>query len=199
MSASPSLSLKVINDRLDLVSNIMQSPILHQNIIALLKRTFDSPRLLQKFSFGRGDADDLISVAKTIRLSHQIATLLRRHIKSLRNNTEMEKLSGFNDEPFAKILSRFNFEGSMQVATRILDSIDEEGLSEHHRLEENQIAETESTAEEVTDEADAEDSGTMSVQDIGSTIQSYATKPPLTNQNDGDVWITKKEYAKNDN
>src|SRR6266480_1454651 len=59
---SPSTSLDEINDRLDLLTELLDYPILHQDVVLLLRQTFDSWRLVQKFSFGRGDADDLISL-----------------------------------------------------------------------------------------------------------------------------------------
>ena len=186
----------MINDRLDLVSSIIQSNALHQNLITLLKRTFDSPRLLQKFSFGRGDADDLISVAKTIRLSQHIATLLRNHTIAIADDTEAEKAIKPGNASFAKILSHFRFAGPMQLATQIMDSIDEEGLSEHHRLEETQVAETESTVEEVTDEVDVDGNEATNSRATFPTKYTHDTSAPSITQDDGDVWITKKKYVR---
>lgn len=194
MKASPSTSLEVINNRLDLVAKIIQKPALPQSLVNLLKRTFDTLRLLQKFSFGRGDADDLISVAKTIRISNQIALLLRAHVDSPQSDAEAKNSAVSNDDPFAKILSQFDFKGPMQVATRILSSIDEEGLSEHHRLEGNQATETESTSEEVTDEVDTEETDATPSRSTTAPNGDYVTKSPSMNQIDGDIWITKKEY-----
>lgn len=194
MKASPSTSLEVINNRLDLVSKIIQKPALPQILINLLKRTFDTLRLLQKFSFGRGDADDLISVAKTIRISNQIASLLRAHVDSPQSDVEAKNSVVSNDDPFAKILSQFDFDGPMQVATRILCSIDEDGLSEYHRLEENQTNEAESTSEEVTDEVNTEETDATPYRSTTAPNSDYDTKSPSMNQIDGDIWITKKEY-----
>ena len=184
----------MINNRLDLVSKIIKNPGLHQSLINLLKRSFDTLRLLQKFSFGRGDADDLISVAKTIRISNQIASLLLAYANSPHSDTGAQNFAVSNDEIFAKILNQFDFNGPMQIAARILNSIDEDGLSEHHRIEENQVAETESTSEEVTDEAGAEETDAMDSKSTTTTNLDHVTKSPTINQVEGDIWITKKEY-----
>ena len=129
-------------------------------------------------------------MAKTIRISNQIASLLSGHVDSSQPETESSYVAS-NDESFAKILSQFNFNGPVQVATRILSSIDEEGLSEHHRLEEDQAAE--STSEEVTDEADAEAIDTMPSRLTISTSLDHITKSPSITHVDEDIWITRKE------
>ena len=74
--ASPSMSLQVINARLDVVTLLLRYRALREEIMSLLRRSYDSQRLVQKFSLGRGDADDLISLLRTIEATSAIASLL---------------------------------------------------------------------------------------------------------------------------
>ncbi|KMU75125.1 DNA mismatch repair protein mutS [Coccidioides immitis RMSCC 3703] len=59
---SPSASLPVINERLDLVSEFIEDIELEESITSLLKRSYDAQRLVQKFSLGRADADDIYAI-----------------------------------------------------------------------------------------------------------------------------------------
>ena len=76
------MSLSTINDRLDLVQEMIEYPQLRQNIIALLAQTFDSLRLVTKFTYGRGDADDLMELSKTISTTSDLFNVLREHSAS---------------------------------------------------------------------------------------------------------------------
>ena len=60
------MSLSTINGRLDLVEEMLEYPQLRQDVMTLLRRTFDTLRLVTKFTLGRGDADDLVELSKTI-------------------------------------------------------------------------------------------------------------------------------------
>ena len=76
------MSLSTINDRLDLVEEMIQYPQLRQDIRSLLEQTFDTLRLVTKFTYGRGDADDLIELSKTILTTAYIVDVLHEHVKS---------------------------------------------------------------------------------------------------------------------
>lgn len=76
------MSLSTINDRLDLVEEIIDHPQLRQDVIALLGQTFDSLRLVTKFTYGRGDADDLMELSKTIATTSDLVNILRQHTAS---------------------------------------------------------------------------------------------------------------------
>src|SRR5437763_6937566 len=74
--ASPETSLKTINDRLNLVEHLIHSPNLLNDIQYQLRRSYDSQRLVQKMCMGRGDADDLLALARTIEATKDISKLL---------------------------------------------------------------------------------------------------------------------------
>jgi DNA mismatch repair ATPase MutS len=122
---SPSLSLSIINNRLDLVQEFLYQDALREHITALLRNTFDTFRLLQRFSIGKGDADDMLSLAKTISGMQQISDVLHDHIIA----NQDQALDNAPEEPskaplmelscFWDILSRFNLDGPMKVAKSI--------------------------------------------------------------------------------
>lgn len=94
----------------------MGHEVLLTELSELLRRTYDTFRLVQKFSVGRGDADDLLALARTIRLTRQIGELLHEFSK-----TETSQL--------ARLCDRFHWDGPSAVAERILQAIDEDGLT----------------------------------------------------------------------
>ena len=84
MIGSPITSIREINRRLDLVDTFLDDPNLFTDIIYHLRQTHDSQRLVQRFSLGRGDSDDLLSLARTIRETEKIlARLHEQHHPSL--------------------------------------------------------------------------------------------------------------------
>ncbi|KAI4263468.1 MAG: hypothetical protein L6R42_001392 [Xanthoria sp. 1 TBL-2021] len=143
--SSPSASLPVINERLDLVSMLVHDAQLREDIGRDLRRSSDCQRLVQRFSLGRGDADDLISLLKTIETTDSIADVLERASSS--------KSSGKPDlearHPLRRLSCRFSLENPRALAVRISSAIDEEGLLKNHRKEESESARYISAAHDV--------------------------------------------------
>ncbi|CAN9376882.1 unnamed protein product [Alternaria alternata] len=136
--SAPSMSLSTINDRLDLVEEMIQYPQLRQDIRSLLEQTFDTLRLVTKFTYGRGDADDLIELSKTIPTTAYIVDVLHEHVKS-RISIPVDPTSAASEyrrrECISMLERRFDLVQPLELANRIQDAIDEEGLSEYHRME----------------------------------------------------------------
>ena len=130
--SSPSTSLPIINQRLDLVEQLFKDVSLRETVTQLLQRTFDSQRLVQKFSLGRGDADDLVSLHRTIVVTEQIASKIEESISQHHGNGLAQSLSG--------LLSRLSLEGPMQLTTNIANAVDEDGLMASHHIEEEKSA-----------------------------------------------------------
>jgi DNA mismatch repair ATPase MutS len=124
--SSPSTSLALINQRLDLVETLVKNPLLREGIVNLLKRTFDSQRITQKFVLGRGDADDLINLHHTITATDGIFDLIRG----------------------LPVLS--NSESTLHLANSIANAIDEDALVESHLIDLNSQPETEAREEKDT-------------------------------------------------
>jgi DNA mismatch repair ATPase MutS len=133
---SPSTSMNEINERLDLVTELLHTPILREDLVTLLTMTFDSWRLLQKFSFGRGDADDLVSLARTIKLTTEVRELLIAHLDGMASTAD--KNSG--EAAIKRLLERLELQEPHALANQILEAIDEEKLSEQHRIEDDEAA-----------------------------------------------------------
>ena len=116
-------SIREINRRLDLVDTFLGDSHLLADIIYHLRQTHDSQRLVQRFSLGRGDSDDLVSLARTIRETENILARLR------------EQQHPSLDHLIAKIVI------PEKLCERIEAAIDEEGLYKRQRLEEMENAE----------------------------------------------------------
>ena len=101
-----------------MVHTLLNDSHLHADIIHSLRRTHDSQRLVQRFSLGRGDSDDLLSLARTIRETQKILARLG------------EKRYPALDHVRARIVI------PEKLCEKIESAIDEEGLVKQHRLEE---------------------------------------------------------------
>lgn len=147
--ASPSTSLQVINDRLDLVSNFIKDEELRDNVTQLLKRSYDSQRLVQKFTLGRGDPDDLICLSRAIEASKSI-----RRVLVGKDNSVYDNVSGVEHSQAKNALTamvdRLYLDGPSTLADTIMAAIDEEGLLQKQRIEDSTAAEAATLAHEVT-------------------------------------------------
>ncbi|CAO2656989.1 Nn.00g057920.m01.CDS01 [Neocucurbitaria sp. VM-36] len=150
--SAPSMSLSTINDRLDLVEEMIEYPQLRQDIVVLLEQTFDSLRLVTKFTYGRGDADDLMELSKTIMKTSDIADTLREHAASrnaILNDPAKAPSETRRRQCISALERRFDLEQPLKLAKRIQDAIDEEGLSEYHRIEDEEASELAGLAQDV--------------------------------------------------
>ncbi|KAL4738998.1 muts domain V-domain-containing protein [Aspergillus similis] len=138
---SPSTSLSVINERLDLVSVFIEDSEIRNGLVLLLKRSYDAQRLVQKFTLGKGDADDLVCLSKSIEASKDVKRLL-----SATSNTSSE----YFRKSLQKMVDRLYLDGPTILADKILSAIDEEGLLQKQRIEEDTAAEAAILAQEVT-------------------------------------------------
>ncbi|KAI5866832.1 muts domain V-domain-containing protein [Durotheca rogersii] len=136
---APSTSLETIVARQDLVEYFVQHPDLRDEIVILLRRSHDSQRLVQKFAIGRGDEDDLIALANTIQATKDIVTLLENSQGQARPppKGEHNAQGEGGTSCFASLLSRIKLEDPISLADRIRTSIDEEGLVQQQRKEDD--------------------------------------------------------------
>ena len=181
--AAPSMSLTVINDRLDLVQQLLGSDALREDVLALLRQTADVRRLLQRFSIDKGDADDLLGLASTIDIMIKMAAVLHEHILSCQEAEEAgeEKVMACVWD----LLARFDLDEPSKVASAITDAIDEEGLSLQHSVEDNQRAQMQDMTVEV-ENADA----------AGDQL-SKLNRRTATNATDADeIWIMRRSASK---
>jgi DNA mismatch repair ATPase MutS len=185
-SASPSTSLPIIRKRLDLVQSLLENPLLRENIVKILRRTSDSQRLVQKFSLGRGDADDLVSLLRTITLTKTIRDLLQE----AKQGAVMKPI--YHDG-VAVLLRRLSLEAPNALATRISEAIDENGLTESHEQEQIESAAIATMAQDVlSHEGESEDRQAMS-QVIRSKQSVKGLR--ISSDDEGDVWIMRRKAS----
>ncbi|KAJ2986827.1 hypothetical protein NUW58_g4847 [Xylaria curta] len=160
--SGPSMCLDIIQARQDLVEYFIRNEDRCDEIILLLRRSHDSQRLVQKFAFGRGDADDLIGLANTIGAVQGILNILTNTTEvgqpdtiiepdgTKRKNTISNVGSSIRPAScFVALLSRIKLEEPMKLAERIRMSIDEEGLIQQHQNQDREASQLISLAEDV--------------------------------------------------
>lgn len=140
---SPSTSSRVINERLDLVSIFIANSELRDGVTQLLKRSYDAQRLVQKFTLGRGDPDDLICLSRAIEASKEIKRVLSATGFGVSSSAQA-------NDSLATMTNRLHLDGPTILAERILAAIDEEGLIQKQRIEDDTAAEAAILAQEVT-------------------------------------------------
>ncbi|KAF3038529.1 DNA mismatch repair ATPase msh1 [Didymella heteroderae] len=196
--AAPSMSLSTINDRLDLVEEMVEYPQLRQDVISLLWQTFDSFRLVTKFTYGRGNADDLMELSKTIATTFELFNVVREHTNS-RNAVSTAAGARTSEIRRRQCMSalerRFDLEGVLELSGRIQDAIDEDALSEYHRVEDEQAEEMSGLAQDVLGREAGEDD----LKDMPKRIQPkpHAITGSFKSATDGrdDIWIMKRKAS----
>ncbi|KAF1969915.1 hypothetical protein BU23DRAFT_601307 [Bimuria novae-zelandiae CBS 107.79] len=193
--SAPSMSLSTINERLDLVEEMIEYPQLRQDMMTLLGQTFDSLRLVTKFTVGRGDADDLMELSKTIMTTADIAQILDEHIASRNSiliDPEIQTTETRRRQYIPALRNRFELNDPLELAQRIQDTIDEEGLSEYHRLEDDKAADIEELAQDVL----RREAGEEDLKEMPKRIQPkpHVIAPSFKSATDGrdDIWIMQR-------
>lgn len=108
-----------------------------------MRRTQDSQRLAQKFSLGRGAADDLISLARTIEMTQEILSRLKSHTARKKNPS------------LGLLLQKLDI--PLDLAKSISDAIDEEGLLLQQKIQETETAELAAMAASMVELEQTED------------------------------------------
>ena len=176
--SSPSTSLQVIEARQNLVARFIEAEEVGQIIVMLLRRSHDSQRLVQKFALGRGDADDLLALANTIRASEDIVTALKQ---------AAESRSAESADCLEALISRVNLTEPLKLAHRIKEAIDEEGIVEQHRAEDSEADQMIALAEDiVAAEGSQEDASVLpkGKRKRPTSIREYYAE-------DNEAWIMK--------
>lgn len=185
-AGSPSTSLEVINFRQELVSRFIQDEDLRDAIVVLLRRSHDSQRLVQKFALNRGDPDDLLRLANTIKASEDIVNLLNASVSSQRWS------DGPQEDCLSAMVDRISLKQPLKLAQSIRDAIDEEGLVQQHQMEDSEAGEMIALAQEVVKtEGTAEDS---SLLPKGASAKAAKRKTASLREHygeDNEVWIMK--------
>ncbi|KAK3941558.1 muts protein 1 [Diplogelasinospora grovesii] len=191
--SAPSTSLEVINFRQDLVARFIQNEDLRDAIVILLRRTHDSQRLVQKFALNRGEPDDLLRLASTIKATEDIVNLLTSSSSSsLPPSTDTDD----PEDCLQSLVKRISLEQPLKLAARIKEAIDEEGLVHQHELEDSEAGEMMALAQEIVkSEGSAEDTAALP-KGAAAAASKPKKKPSLKDHygEDNEVWIM-KPYA----
>lgn len=177
--SSPSTSLEVINKRQDLVARFITDGELRDTLVVLLRRSHDSQRLVQKFALGRGDADDLLALASTIRATEGIVDLLKQAVAAY---TEQP-----GEDCIDALISRIDLSKPSKLAQRIRDAIDEEGIVHQHEVEDSETSQIMALAQDiVSSEGSHADASLLpkGKKKRPTTIREYYAE-------DNDAWIMK--------
>jgi DNA mismatch repair ATPase MutS len=140
---SPSTSLEAIEARQDIVSRFIDSTDLNDSMVILLRRSHDCQRLVQKFALGRGDPDDLLGIASTIYAAEEIVRLLKEAPKGL------DSPSSPTPDCLTSLASRIVLGEALELADRIKESIDEEGIAQQQAVEESEAEQLIALAQDV--------------------------------------------------
>ncbi|CCD23471.1 mismatch repair ATPase MSH1 NDAI_0B04370 [Naumovozyma dairenensis CBS 421] len=123
--SGPSLALTEITNRQKLVSFFKDNPDISGNVLTMLKKTYDLTRILQKFSFGRGEALELIQLAQSLQMCNGISDYILSNLSSLQlKKTVRDLLQGlansllFDKEYLANVLENLNEEELINLQTQ---------------------------------------------------------------------------------
>ena len=176
--SAPSTSLDVISARQSLVARFITAEDLRDTITMLLRRSHDSQRLVQKFSLGRGDADDLIDLANTIRATEDVVALLAEAATATPE-----------DDCLSALLARIDLALPTKLARRIKDAIDEDGIVYQHQVEDSEASQMLALAQDVVaTEGSQEDASALPK---GSRQKKRPTTIREYYAEDNEAWIMK--------
>lgn len=147
----------------------------------LLRRTHDSQRLVQKFSLGKGDADDLVALMRTIEATIDLVNILPPHSWN-DNLLAVRALSGLS--------GRLAIDRPKALASAIAAAIDEDGLMQSHRKEQSDSADMITLAQDVLhSEGSAED-----LHALSGVVRSKASNKAIADQEpeETETWIMRR-------
>jgi DNA mismatch repair ATPase MutS len=185
---APSMSLEEINERLDLVQEMIDYPALKEDIVTLLGDASDALRLVSRFAFGRGEPDDLIGLAETINITARIASLLEQQLVAQSTSAARRSTVTGRNYHIEQLLRNVSLEQPQALAKRVLETIDEERLDQLQRIKDQESGRYLALADEALEAA-----GKAKLQGAPKTVQKAAAIPP---QRDAvppsDLWIMRR-------
>ncbi|KAG8908069.1 DNA mismatch repair ATPase msh1 [Tulasnella sp. 403] len=124
---SPSTDIATINSRQALVALFVEREHLRSDLLNLLKHAGDATRIVQKFTLGKGDASDLVSVSGTIESWELIRSAIKaedpQNSAKTRGRAKLEETWA----PMQDLLNKMT--DLRSLAKRIDLAVDREGVS----------------------------------------------------------------------
>ncbi|KAL2757469.1 hypothetical protein ACRALDRAFT_1079676 [Sodiomyces alcalophilus JCM 7366] len=186
--SAPSTSLEVIKSRQDLVARFIAHGDLRDIITLLLRRTHDSQRLVQKFALGRGDPDDLLALSATIDATDAIASRLTKPSSA---STDPDTATGTDTTCLSAMASRLNLEEPLELARRIREAIDEEGIVHQHEIEDGETNQMMALAQDIISAEGSHDDAAAALPK-GAAKRSAKARPTSVREhyaNDNEAWV----------
>ncbi|KAI5273242.1 hypothetical protein E4T47_03421 [Aureobasidium subglaciale] len=185
-------TLKALEIRSTLRDGLFQGSLLHairrtttKSGARLLNQRLDILRLLQRFSIGKGDADDLLALAKTVKIINQIVDIVNAHVPPQTRTTD----SSSSSMQLRALVDRLDLDGPLKLASRILDAIDEDGLSQQHQAEEAEAVGAAELAEQIIETDEPESKLTKRGK---ASAKKTVVVPDL---NTGEFWIMRRSAS----
>ena len=180
---APSGSLTETNERLDHVTLFHVREELRESVIQRLRRIHDVQRIVQKFTLNKGDADDLVSLAKAI---HETAGV---HVVLQESFSGPEREQADNAPSLQVLMEKFDLDGPAQLGEEIFRCIDEEGLAQLHRQEEDESAEVAASATEVVQAVAPEE---MDMLPKNARIKARLAENRFSDPDMQEAWIMRR-------
>ncbi|CAN8099132.1 unnamed protein product [Discula destructiva] len=199
---APSTSPEVIGLRQDLVACFIADETVREGITLLLRRSHDSQRLVQKFALGRGDADDLLDLASTIKATEDIVSLLKGA-----HSGDDDAASTTDKECLQTMIHRITLDAPLKLARRIRAAIDEEGIVQQHQLDDDQAGALSALARDIVDAEGSADDATLVPKSAAATnsnskkraAAAAASRQPVSLRDyygeDNEVWVMKPDAS----
>ena len=129
--SAPSMDINEIKNRQSLVLLFKDNFDYTESLIRYLKETADMSRIIQRFSFGRGDPLELIQIAKSLRKCKEISEYLQTNVHPSTKKTEkliknITKQLNFEDPIVEKVISSLNEESLIKQWSEKYERDDEE-------------------------------------------------------------------------
>lgn len=144
--SGPSLDLKEIEKRQKLVSLFKKGFGLTQILIEELKHVYDMSRILQKFSFGKGEAMELIQLSNSLMQAALIRDIIRKDF------LEHTKIGKRLSNTLSELMGALEFDNTF--INKVLCSFDEEQLIRYQRQKVEQDTNPEGIRDNVKSKTD---------------------------------------------
>jgi DNA mismatch repair ATPase MutS len=120
---------------------------LRDRVVAVLRRVHDAQRLVQKFTMGKGDPEDLLALAQTISAVKAIVALVgveaRPPSRESADDNNVASSSADGPSPcLAALMARIDLVEPLALARRIRAAIDEAGITHQYELQARRAGET---------------------------------------------------------
>ncbi|CEP61814.1 mismatch repair ATPase MSH1 LALA0_S04e01310g [Lachancea lanzarotensis] len=139
--SAPSLDICEIHKRQKIVALFQNDFNKTKVLIRLLKQTYDMPRIIQMFSFGKGDAAEVLQLSQSLKRAESIGSFIKEELCNRKHGSK--KL-------FSPLVQSLNYD--KDLIDRVHRSLDEEQLRTYENAQAIGAIEHEETAGESSDQ-----------------------------------------------